>query len=514
MFWLTKIVDEIEARRPEGEVLVESGVSPSGKYHLGTLREVLTAEALMRELRRRGRESRHIHFVDDLDGLRKIPAGLPDDFEKYLGKPLCDVPAPDNSAQSYADYFLGDLLQAAEKLKLGMDVDRSHKRYREGFFVPAIEKALERTDSVREILETISGHKLGEEWSPIQVNEDGYLKKRHFIGIDKRAKTVSYKDRGGAQQSISYAGGDVKLDWRIDWPARWWLLKIDAEPFGRDHATKGGSYDTGAALSAKVFDAEPPIALPYAFINRSGETKKMSKSAGDTVDLAQLLQILPPEVVWYFVIRYSPDKQLFFDEGEGVVRLVDEFAELLAKPDKTPEDEQLLALCTQNLTVSVSKVPFSHLAASYQAARHDEQRTLKILSRTGFQDVVDQQTETVKRELGYIGNWLDNWAPDSLKFNIEEKPQYFSQLSPTDRKILSELADKIAAAPQNADGEWFHKAIYEIKETTNIKPEQVFKPLYKVLINKDYGPRAGHFLADLEADSGREWLIKRLRLEA
>ncbi|MGH7192572.1 MAG: hypothetical protein ACREJM_03450, partial [Candidatus Saccharimonadales bacterium] len=46
MQWLNQIVDELAKRRPEGEIIVSSGVSPSGAYHLGTLREILTAEAI------------------------------------------------------------------------------------------------------------------------------------------------------------------------------------------------------------------------------------------------------------------------------------------------------------------------------------------------------------------------------------------------------------------------------------------------------------------------------------
>jgi lysyl-tRNA synthetase class 1 len=42
-----------------------------------------------------------------------------------------------------------------------------------------------------------------------------------------------------------------------------------------------------------------------------------------------------------------------------------------------------------------------------------------------------------------------------------------------------------------------------------LQPQQVFKPLYKVLIGKESGPRAGWFLSILP----REWLVKRFRLE-
>src|SRR4051812_37260845 len=114
MQWLNKIVDELLKSHSEGEIIVSSGVSPSGKYHLGTMREVLTAEAIAYEVKRRGRKARHLHIVDDLDVFRKVPVDLPPDYEQYLGKPLCDIPAPDGSEQSYADFYLKDLTVAAD----------------------------------------------------------------------------------------------------------------------------------------------------------------------------------------------------------------------------------------------------------------------------------------------------------------------------------------------------------------------------------------------------------------
>jgi lysyl-tRNA synthetase class 1 len=115
MQWLSKVVDEVIAAHPEGEVLVSSGVSPSGVYHVGTLREVLTADAIMLGLRFRGHDSRHIHVVDDLDPLRKIPAGVSSDFEKYFGMSLCNVPAPDGKAANWADYYFKDFAKSAKK---------------------------------------------------------------------------------------------------------------------------------------------------------------------------------------------------------------------------------------------------------------------------------------------------------------------------------------------------------------------------------------------------------------
>lgn len=507
MQWLNNITEELITRHPKGEIVVSSGVSPSGTYHLGTLREVMTAEAIAYELKRRGRQSRHIHVVDDLDVFRKVPANVPPSFQKYLGRPLCDVPAPEGKG-SYADYYLNDLLEASRKLSLEIEVFRAHEYYRGGFFAEAIAKALAAQADIKKILETVSGHRLDESWSVVQVVEDGYLKNRQFIRLDPAKKDLVFMDNNGKERTVSYAKGGVKLNWRVDWPARWWLLGVNAEPFGRDHATKGGSYDTGVAIVEQVYGAPAPLPVPYNFVNMTGETKKMSKSAGNVVSAAELLKMLPAEVVWFFLLRHAPDKLLFFDQEATMIRLVDEFAELLAKPNKTDEEKQLVEMCLHGAKEpTVSNVPFSHLVASYQAALRDADKTLEIIKRTEHADTAGKQGEIIIKELVFIDGWLKQWAPEEVKFELAQSVDA-NKLNVNQKRFLAQLADKIEKAPKNADGKWFHKTVYEFKGE-DLEPKELFGSLYQVLINKDAGPRAGWFLSILP----RDWLTKRLRLQ-
>lgn len=509
MNWLNRIIEQIIAHHGDNEIVVSSGVSPSGTYHLGTLREVLTAEAIYRELTLRGYKARHIHVVDDLDVFRKVPVDVDESFSQYLGMPLCDVPSPDETkADNYADYFLSDLLVAAKGLRLDMEVMRAHEKYRSGKFVDAIETALDSIPQIRSILEEVSGRKLDPNWSPVQVIEDGRLKNRSFVSIDAQRKNITYKDSQDEDVVISYASGAVKLNWRIDWPARWWMLGVNAEPFGRDHATKGGSYDTGVEIVRRVYNAEPPVPVPYNFINKTGDTKKMSKSAGDTITAADLLKILPPELVWFFILRSSPDKLLFFDTSETLIKLFDEFSELLAKPDKTEQEEHLLKLCLYGVEEpTVSRVPFTHLFVSYQSSLRDSAKTIEIIGRTEYAEVANEDETIVKRELAFIDEWLDNWADEEVKFNIAENVDV--KLSDSQKNYLAQLADAIEGAPADADGEWFHKTVYAFRESSGLEPKQLFQTLYQVLIQKDSGPRAGWFLSMLP----RDWLIRRLRLQ-
>ncbi len=508
MRWLSSLVDQVLAEHPEGEILIESGASPSGTYHMGHLREILTCDAVLLEIRSRGREARHVQFADDLDALRKVPVNVSAEYEKYLGKPLCDIPAPDGSTKSYADYFLDDFIDSAKALGVEMEVINSHSKYRSGYFVPAIEKVLSKLPEAKHALETISSRKLDDHWSPIQVMEDGYLKNRKFISIDIGAKQVEYEDNEGTRSSVNYSDGNVKLDWRLDWPGRWWLMRVAVEPFGRDHASAGGSFDTGKEIMKVVYDAPAPTPVPYDFINRAGDTKKMSASKGTGIAAAEAVKVLPPEVLRYFVLSFPPEKRLYFDQIDGAVRLVDEYAALSAKTDLTEDEKHTLFICTRGSNDrTVSRVPFSHLVASYQAALKDVDATLEIIKRTEHGDIVEADKDIIKNELKFIKQWLDKWAPDEVKFTIKESVNK-SEFSELEVNYFSSLADKIALAPKDADGEWFHKAIYEFKDTSHLEPKVLFTSLYRLLIGKEAGPRAGWFLSLLP----RDWLLDRLRL--
>jgi lysyl-tRNA synthetase class 1 len=510
MQWLNTIVETLLERHPDGDIIVSSGVSPSGTYHLGTLREVLTAEIIAAEVRRRGRTARHLHIVDDLDVFRKVPVNIDAAWEQYLGMPLCDVPSPDGiEGKSYADFFLQDLLDAITAMHLDIEIVRAHERYRAGAYVDVIETALSNVETIKEILREVSGRELDEQWTPIQVLEEGRIKNRLYRSIDTASKAVTYVGSDGGDAVASYADGHVKLSWRVDWPARWAMLGVHAEPFGRDHATKGGSYDTGKEIVQKVYGGEAPYPVPYHFINRVGETKKMSKSAGNVITAKELLTILPPEIVWFFLLRSSPDKQLFFGEGETLLRLFDDFAALQAKTDRNEGEQQLLDLCLLHVSEPVvSDVPFSHLVNTYQASLRDVDQTLRTIGRTEYAEVAIKQAGTIRRELAFIDTWLDRWAPEEMKFALAEHTDKAS-FSEKETQLFARLAEKIAAAPADAGGEYFHLALYSLKDELGMQPKEMFSALYRLLIEKESGPRAGWFLSILP----RDWLLERLKFE-
>ena len=167
-------------------------------------------------------------------------------------------------------------------------------------------------------------------------------------------------------------------------------------------------------------------------------------------------------------------------------------------------------ICTQGQErKTVSRVPFSHLVASYQASLRDAERTLEVIKRTEYHDVAVEDADIIRNELRFIDAWLDKRAPEDVKFALRQTLDA-AEFTEQEQAFLKALGEKVAQAPAGADGAWFHNAVYEFKESMDFAPKELFTTLYRALIGKTSGPRAGWFLSILP----REWLVARLKLEA
>ena len=253
--WLDQVVADVTQARPTGKLIVSSGHSPSGTYHIGTLREVMTANAIAWALRRVGREAEHWDVVDDFDAFRKLPADVPESWLKYVGVPLALVPDPQDCHGSYGAHYLEQLNQGLAALGATPDVQLSgYRNYQEGALIEQMVQTLDNLDEVRQILVEVGKRDLEPNWSPVQIlDDDNNLRNRKYTGWNSAQRSVSWVDKVGQTGEAALDSGQVTLAWRLDWPARWAKWGVSAEPFGRDHATKGGSFDTGKVLVQKIF---------------------------------------------------------------------------------------------------------------------------------------------------------------------------------------------------------------------------------------------------------------------
>jgi lysyl-tRNA synthetase class 1 len=501
-YWLDILVAKIIEKHPEGELIVSSGISPSGPYHVGHAREILTAEAVVRGLKEAGRAVRHLHFVDAFDVLRKRYPYLPESYEQEAGKPLYSIPAPDGESASYAIQFFSDYEKSAKKLGIDMEIIWTHELYDKGVFTEKIALCLKKRDEIAKILFDVSSREVAEDWQPIQILDEstGKLNTAKFIGYDYDNNKAHYLGGDGNEYFADASKGQIKLDWRLDWPARWEIFGVQIEGFGREHATKGGSYDTGEVIAKEIFGYEAPIPVPYDTINLKGESKKMSSSLGNLVTLLESLEIIPPEVLRYFTFKSRPEKQLSFDPGLGLYTLIDEYAKtesatLAGEEPEFKRSWQIASLRGDEHVIST--VPFSHMVTLYQTAQGNVDMVIDMLKRTGHEEAAATQADSIGRELNYVKKWLDKYAPDSIKFEVQ-KDMSKVDITSEQAKFLDKLSSKMEATNMQADK--IHEAVYDSAVATELKPAEAFKVLYRLFIDKDQGPKIGFFLSHLDKD--------------
>src|SRR5271163_3294356 len=107
-----KLADRVRAYQPDRPVVFQSGFGPSGLPHLGTMGEVLRPSYVEHAFRALGdtHPTRLVVFIDDMDGLRKVPEIIPnrEATGAYLGHPVSRIPDPFGDCHdSFASHMIG-----------------------------------------------------------------------------------------------------------------------------------------------------------------------------------------------------------------------------------------------------------------------------------------------------------------------------------------------------------------------------------------------------------------------
>src|SRR5919198_4431 len=101
-----------------------------------------------------------------------------------------------------------------------------------------------------------------------------------------------------------------------------------SSPGRRAVARAGGSRDRSDAIAREVFEREPPINVPYEFLNIGG--RKMSTSKGRGTPAHVIAEVVPPEQLRLLFLRPRPNQAIEFDPDgtDAIPRLFDEFDRL------------------------------------------------------------------------------------------------------------------------------------------------------------------------------------------
>ena len=507
-----RVLKRYEKAPPEkGYVLFETGYGPSGLPHIGTFGEVLRTTMIRRAFEVISDiPTRLICFSDDLDGMRKVPGNVPSQeaLAEHLQKPLTSVPDPFGTHDSFGDHNNAMLRRFLDTFGFEYEFYSATEFYRSGQFDEVLLRACERYDDVMKVMLKSLREERRQTYSiflPIHP-ETGrvlYVPMKH---VDAAKGEITFDDEDGREWTLPVTGGNVKLQWKPDFGARWAALGVDFEMYGKDHSTNTPIYDG----ICRILGQRAPEHFTYElFLDDQGQ--KISKSSGNGISIDEWLTYASTESLSYFMyLKPKTAKRLYFDV---IPKAVDEY------------HQQLRAYATQDAAQRLNNpvyhihggaVPASDMVVSFSmllnlasASSAEDKETLWGFIRKYAPDATAETHPGMDQAAGHAVRYFQDFVKPAKVFR-----------APTDqeRAALEDLAKALQdgdyardlIARKNAivgkdeplpeadftDEEFLQSIVFAVGKVHEFEPlRDWFKAIYEVLLGASQGPRFGGFVA-------------------
>lgn len=518
MHWAEELAKRIIAKNPNKEEYVcAAGISPSGSIHIGNFRDVATSYFVYKALIKLGKKARLLFSWDEFDRLRKVPVNVSKvdkSFEECIGKPYVDIrnPFPDvNDSKTYAEYFEREFEESMKKFGIELDFRHQAEMYRTGKYKEHVLHALKHR---KEIFDIIDRHRTqdaqeGERdnYFPISIycpccGKDS----TKIISFDEEKMTCEFECACGHKGTFDFNKDfNCKLSWKVDWPMRWLYEKVDFEPGGKDHASINGSYDTSKEISREIFGYEAPIFQGYEFIGIRGTTGKMSGSSGLNLTPDTLLKLYEPEVLLWLYSKTEPTKAFDFCFDEGILRQYFEFDKMYDEvaSGNCQEYAKDIMFYTQVPGRTVKTVPMGLIVQLGSVVDFNVPMLEVVFEKIG----TPYKYDDFKDRLDRAKFWLEQCSPENR--NVLRKTRnwdVYETLDDVEKEEIKTLYEYLKNNKFTLDE--LQTELYAVVkrvrhiDTENKELKQLqgtfFKNVYKLLIDKEKGPRLYLFLYAIE----------------
>jgi lysyl-tRNA synthetase class 1 len=546
--WVARTAAQVRAegeRRHPGEVpTCASGISPSGPVHLGNLRELMTPHLVADEVRRNGAPCRHILSWDDYDRLRRVPAGLPDSFAEYVGRPLTGVPDPCGQHENYAEHFKAPLRDSLDRLGVQVTEISQTEMYTSGAYTTQIVLAMRRRADIGAVLaryrtrrpaanNAAADNTAADDDDEPQAGE--YYPFRPYCAVCGRDDTtVTAFDDETTEITYTCACGAVvgpvpiadvagKLAWKVDWPMRWAYEHVTFEPAGVDHSSPGSSFTVGEELVTEIFGGEMPLHFGYSFVGTPGSAK-LSGSRGGAPTPADALEIFEAPLLRWLYARRRPEQSITLAFNTEVGRTYDEWDALSRKVAEGNVDPAAYAVFARAsstsdgpLPVTPRPLPFRTLASVADITAGDQAQILRIVRDLTADDPVGTLDE-VRPRLDCAQAWVTGYVAPDDRTQVRDAPDSvrLAALTESERDAIKLLVNGMA---EDWSLEGLTTLLYGIPKlqrglalsappTQDLKVAQRawFVLLYQLLVGRDTGPRLPTLLLALGQDRIRSLL--------
>ena len=484
-----RVLKRYEKAPPEkGYVLFETGYGPSGLPHIGTFGEVARTSMVMRAFQEISDiPTRLICFSDDLDGMRKVPGNVPnpESLAEHLQRPLTSVPDPFGTHESFGHHNNAMLRRFLDTFGFEYEFISATEFYNTGKFDEILLRATQKYDEIMQVMLKSLREERRQTYSiflPIHPDTGRvmYVPVKHVNAADG---TITFDDDDGTEMTLPVTGGNVKLQWKPDFGARWAALGVDFEMYGKDHSTNTPIYDK----ICRILGHRPPEHFTYElFLDENGQ--KISKTSGNGVSIDEWLTYASTQSLSYFMyLKPKTAKRMYFDV---IPKAVDEYHQQLRA---FPGQDIVQQLNNPVWHIHGGNVPTSDMVVPFSML-------LNLASVSGAEDK------------SQLWGFIQRYAPDT---NAENNPdmdaavghalRYYADFvkpqkvyrAPTDleREALTDLRDQLSVWEGPVDDEALQSVVYACGRERFDPLRAWFTALYEVLLGASQGPRFGGFIA-------------------
>ncbi|MDG1430717.1 MAG: lysine--tRNA ligase [Paracoccaceae bacterium] len=507
-----RLLKRFEKAPPEkGYVLFETGYGPSGLPHIGTFGEVLRTTMVRRAFEVLSDiPTRMICFSDDLDGMRKIPGNVPNQemLQDHLQKPLTSVPDPFGTHDSFGDHNNAMLRRFLDTFGFEYDFYSATEFYNSGKFDDVLLRAAERYDDVMKIMLKSLREERAATYSiflPIHP-ETGRVLYVPMKNVDAVKGEITFDDEDGKEWTLPITGGNVKLQWKPDFGARWAALGVDFEMYGKDHSTNTPIYDG----ICRVLGQRAPEHFTYElFLDDKGQ--KISKSSGNGIAIDEWLTYASTESLSYFMYQKPKTaKRMYFDV---IPRAMDEYHQQLRaytmQDAKQRVNNPVYHIHRGQPPVSDMVVPFSMLLNLASASSADDKTQMWGFIGKYAPDATPETHPGLDAAAGYAVRYFNDFVKPTKVFRApsDQERAALEDLVAALRSsdvALEQIAKKNAAAGSDdpmpnvdyASEDFLQSIVFAVGKNHGFEPlRNWFKAIYEVLLGASQGPRFGSFIA-------------------
>ncbi|MCI2397851.1 lysine--tRNA ligase [Aliiroseovarius subalbicans] len=472
----------------KGFVLFETGYGPSGLPHIGTFGEVARTTMIKRAFEAISDiPTKLVCFSDDLDGMRKVPGNVPnsESLHDHLQKPLTSVPDPFGTHDSFGDHNNAMLRRFLDTFGFEYDFISATEFYRSGQFDEVLKRAVEKYDDIMAVMLKSLREERRQTYSiflPIHP-ETGRVLYVPMKEVNATDHTITFDDAEGREWTLPVTGGNVKLQWKPDFGARWAALGVDFEMYGKDHSTNTPIYDK----ICRILGHPAPDHFTYElFLDANGQ--KISKTSGNGISIDEWLTYASSQSLSYFMyMKPKTAKRMHFDV---IPKAMDEYHQQLRAYHGQDVAAQLnnpvWHIHGGDVPQSNMVVPFSMLLNLASVAHaHDKSALWGFIQRYA-PDASPETHPDLDAAAGYAVKYYEDFVEPAKVFRLP---------SDVEREALEELRDTLRAYDGAVDGDALQSVVFGVGRERFDPMRDWFKALYEVLLGASQGPRFGGFIA-------------------